>query len=172
MSVTKLFLQTPWWVVIVAGVLIGRGIKDLRPTTTPLPMLSIMPAVFTVGGLYELVRLFPLDMQTALLWSGATALGAILGLLVERMRPIRVDRHQRLIAMDGSKTTLLMMLTFLMLNFIINAVAGSDSSILSAPGFLFGSVGMSGVITGAFIGRLLCRWLAWMSQPSEHLAIS
>jgi hypothetical protein len=172
MSITNLFLQTPWWVVIVAGVLISRGIKDLRPTTTPLPMLGIMPAVFTIGGLYELVRLFPLDIQTVLLWSGATAIGAILGLLVERMRPMRVDRQQRRITMDGSKTTLVMMITFLMLNFIISAVAGTDLSILSAPGFLFVSVSMSGVITGAFIGRFLCWWLAWMSQPNDHLVIS
>jgi len=172
MLITNLFVQTPWWVVIVVGVLISRGIRDLRPTTTPLPMLGVMPAVFTVGGLYELVRLFPLDMQTVLLWSGAIAIGAILGLLIERMRPMRVDRQQRLITMDGSKTTLVMMITFLMLNFMINAVAGSDSSIFSTPWFLFISVGMSGVITGAFIGRLLCWWLAWMSQPNEHLVIS
>jgi hypothetical protein len=172
MSITNLFFQTPWWVVIVVAVLISRGIRDLRPTTTPLPMLGIMPAVFTVGGLYELVRLFPLEMQTFLLWSGATAFGAILGLLVERMRPMRVDRQQRLITMGGSGTTLVTMITFLMLNFIINAVAGSDSSIFSAPWFLFISVGMSGVITGVFIGRLLCWWLAWMSPPNEHLVIS
>jgi teichoic acid transport system permease protein len=172
MSITNLFLQTPWWVVIVAAVLISRGIRDLRPTTIPLPMLGIMPAVFAVGGLYELVRLFPFDMQSVLLWSGATAIGAILGLLVECMRPMRVDRQQRLITMGGSRTTLVMMITFLMLNFIINAVAGSDSSIFSTPWFLFISVGMSGVITGAFIGRLLCWWLAWRSQPNEHLVIS
>ena len=172
MLITNLFVQTPWWVVIVVGVLISRGIRDLRPTTTPLPMLGVMPAVFTVGGLYELVRLFPLDMQTVLLWSGAIAIGAILGLLIERMRPMRVDRQQRLITMDGSKTTLVMMITFLMLNFMINAVAGSDSSIFSTPWFLFISVGMSGVITGAFIGRLLCWWLAWMFQPTEQLVVS
>jgi hypothetical protein len=172
MSITNLFVQTPWWVVIVVGVLISRGIRDLRPTSTPLPMLGVMPAVFTVGGLYELVRLFPLDTQTVLLWSGAIAIGAILGLLIERMRPMRVDRQQRLITMGGSGTTLVMMITFLMLNFIINAVAGSGSAIFGTPWFLFISVGMSGVITGAFIGRLLCWWLAWMSQPNEDLVIS
>jgi hypothetical protein len=172
MSITNLFVQTPWWVVIVVGVLISRGIRDLRPTTTPLPMLGVMPAVFTVGGLYELVRLFPLDMQTVLLWSGAIAIGAILGLLIERMRPMRVDRQQRLITMGGSGTTLVMMITFLMLNFIINAVAGSGSAIFGTPWFLFISVAMSGVITGAFIGRLLCWWLNWMSQPNEDLVIS
>jgi hypothetical protein len=172
MLITNLFVQTPWWVVIVVGVLISRGIRDLRPTSTPLPMLGVMPAVFTVGGLYELVRLFPLDTQTVLLWSGAIAIGAILGLLIERMRPMRVDRQQRLITMGGSGTTLVMMITFLMLNFIINAVAGSGSAIFGTPWFLFISVGMSGVITGAFIGRLLCWWLAWMSQPNEDLVIS
>jgi len=135
-------------------------------------MLGVMPAVFTAGGLYELVRLFPLDMQTVLLWSGAIAIGAILGLLIERMRPMRVDRQQRLITMGGSGTTLVMMITFLMLNFIINAVAGSGSAIFGTPWFLFISVGMSGVITGAFIGRPLCWWLAWMSQSNEDLVIS
>jgi hypothetical protein len=53
---------------------LARGIRDLRPFAMPLPMLGITPAVFTAGGLYELVRRFSLDMQSVLLCSRAKGL--------------------------------------------------------------------------------------------------
>jgi hypothetical protein len=172
MSLVNLYFQTPWWVMIVFGVLIGRGIKDLRSTTTPLPKLAIMPAVFAVGGLYELVRVFPLDAPTVLLWLTAIAVGALTGSLIERTRPTQVDRPRRLVTLTGSRTTLALMIMFCVLNIALSAALGADPSLVGMTWFRFVSVGLSGAITGAFVGRFLCWWLAYHIRLNKQLAIS
>jgi teichoic acid transport system permease protein len=170
MSLTNLYFQTPWWVMIVFGVLIGRGIRDLKSTTTPLPMLAIMPAVFTIGGLYELVRVFPLDVPTVLLWLIAIAIGAVMGFLIERLRPTHVER--RLITLAGSRTTLTVMIMFCVLNVGLSAALGVDPALVGITWFRFAGVGLSGAITGAFVGRFLCWWLAYQIRLNKQFAIS
>ena len=171
MSLANLYFQTPWWVVIVFGVLIGRGIRDLRSSSTPLPMLAVMPAVFLAGGVYELVRVFPLEARTVPLWLLAVAGGALIGFLVERVRPTHVDRPRRRVTLAGSRTTLVLMLLFCALNIALSATLGTDPSLVGTPWFRFGSIGLSGAISGAFVGRFLCWWLAWRMRPRQHLAM-
>ena len=65
MKPADIIFNTPIWVWALLCLLLFLGIRALRPTTSPLWRVGILPAVFFVWGLYSLVMLYGLTLARA-----------------------------------------------------------------------------------------------------------
>ena len=89
--------HTPAWVWVLFIFLISRGIKARRPATVTLERLAIIPAIFLVWDIYDLVLYRTLTPATVALWTAGIFAGAALGyLLIKRAVITRADAPRTL----------------------------------------------------------------------------
>ncbi len=71
--------HTPAWVWVLFIFLISRGIKARRPATVNAGRLAIIPAIFLIWDIYDLVVYRTLTPGTVALWTAGILAGAALG---------------------------------------------------------------------------------------------
>lgn len=67
--------HTPAWVWVLFIFLISRGIKARRPATVTLERLAIIPAIFLIWDIYDLVVYRTLTPGTVALWTAGSSPG-------------------------------------------------------------------------------------------------
>jgi hypothetical protein len=74
--------HTPVWVWVLFIFLISRGIKARKPAIVTLEKLAIIPAIFLVWDIYDLVIYRQLTLTTVALWIAGIVAGAALGFML------------------------------------------------------------------------------------------
>ena len=54
-TISGILTHTPVWVYVLLVFLISRGIKARKPATVALEKLAIIPAIFLIWDLYDMV---------------------------------------------------------------------------------------------------------------------
>lgn len=89
--------HTPAWVWVLFIFLISRGIKARRSATVTLERLAIIPAIFLIWDIYDLVVYRTLTPGTVALWTAGILAGAALGYILIRQAVItRADAPRSL----------------------------------------------------------------------------
>src|SRR5262245_58858521 len=111
--ITAILAHTPIWVYVLFFFLVSRGVTALRAGEVTLAKLAVVPVLLTVWGVYDLVRIYGLSSASIVPWAGAACVGALVGWLLIRTRPVQVDRALGVIARPADYTVLpLVLLTF------------------------------------------------------------
>lgn len=148
-------VQTPVWVWVILAYLIFRGIKARRPAKTSLLKLSIIPAIFTVWSLVDLVRLYGVGAQTMGLWLTGLAFGMLVGWQLLAQADIQGDRMAGVINRPADFTLLpLLMITFAV-KYTFGAIAAISPDLLLNTTFRMADLLLSGAFTGIFIGKFI-----------------
>lgn len=63
--------HTPIWVWVLLAFLVTRGINAMKPGETSLSKLAIVPALFTVWGVWSINARYPASWEASALWGGA-----------------------------------------------------------------------------------------------------
>jgi hypothetical protein len=71
--------HTPVWVWVLFIFLISRGVKARKPATVTLEKLAIIPSIFLIWDIYDLVIYRQLSVATIALWMAGILAGAALG---------------------------------------------------------------------------------------------
>lgn len=73
--------HTPVWVWVLFIFLISRGIKARRPATVTLERLAIIPGIFLIWDIYDLIVYRTLTPGTVALWTAGILAGAALAIV-------------------------------------------------------------------------------------------
>lgn len=162
--------HTPLWVWILFGFLVWRGIAASRPSTTKLRRLAIIPGLLTVWGLHSLITQFPLGPASILTYVITMAIGGALGWAMVGRTNIRADKQKGLIRLPGSWSVLALILAIFVVKYAFGYLYAVDPALGSHPGFYLSDIGASGLITGAFVGKLVRYAALYRAAPHEDLA--
>lgn len=147
--------HTPYWVWAILAFLLWRGIDALKPSKTSLARLAVVPAIFTVWGLWSLHHRYGASIEAWGVWLLGIAIGAGIGWLLVRRQSISYD------AVDGHlhRTADYSLLPLLVLTFIVKYAF--EAALATAPAladntvFRMAHLLVSGGFTGVFIGKFL-----------------
>ncbi|MGH8086665.1 MAG: DUF6622 family protein, partial [Stenotrophomonas sp.] len=93
MNMLQLFVShTPLWVWALLAFLITRGVAAMKPGEVSLGRLAIVPALFTVWGLYSISARYGASWQAWATWLVGIAVGAGIGWMLLRRSTLTANR--------------------------------------------------------------------------------
>ncbi len=166
MEILQQFLvQTPIWVWALLAYLIFRGIKARQPGDTNLVMLAIIPVLFTAWGLFDLVTLYGVAIDTAGLWLAGIAVGAAVGWRIIARQKIVADRAAGTLHHPADFTLLPLLVVTFLVKYGFGVTAAVAPDLLAEPAFKVADLLLSGFFTGIFVGKYLRYLRVWYSAP-------
>lgn len=152
-TVSQFLAQTPWWVYVLFVYLVIRGVKGFKPGETTLSKVAIIPVVFTVWGLAELVRLYGLASDAIAIWIAGMVIGAIIGFFILRNATITVDPGTGVIHRPADYTLLPLVILIFAVKYTFGAIGAISPDLMMEPAFRVSDLGLSGLFTGTFVGK-------------------
>ena len=168
--ILQIITGTPVWVWALLAFLLFLGIRALQPATTPLWRVALLPTIFFVWGLSNLVALYGLTLQRAAPWLAALVLGTVIGMLIAGRQPIRADRQRRLVRTAGGPLTLVLILLIFAAKYVFGYLHATRPGAFVEARFWLSELALSGVLAGMFIGRFVGLWRQYRSAPHEDLS--
>jgi hypothetical protein len=148
-------VHTPWWVWILFGILLFRGITALKATTIPLINIFIIPAIFLVLSLYSVLgsdQLFTLLP----IWLLFFVLGIAIGWFLFQKIKIHIDKQHNLITIPGSPLLLIMLFSIFIIKYGFGYIAAIRPLLAQTLPFIASKTGLSAIIVGIFAARVIC----------------
>lgn len=139
--------HTPAWVWVLFIFLISRGIKARRSATVTLERLAIIPAIFLIWDIYDLVVYRTLTPGTVALWTAGILAGAALGYILIRQAVITRADAPRSLYRQADYTAL----PFMMLAFGVMSAVSPQT--MQQPAMSALAIVSGGVFAGVFIGK-------------------
>jgi hypothetical protein len=145
--------HTPWWVYVLLIFLISRGLRAMKPGQVTLQKLAIIPVLFTVWSLWDLVHIYGVTTQSVLVWVVGLLLGIAAGWLLVRRAAISVDPASGVIRHPADYTLLPLVLFTFAVKYTFGAISATSPDVLQQPTFLLADLGLSGLFSGIFVGK-------------------
>ena len=159
---------TPWWVFLLAALLVWLGVRALRPRVTSVVRVLITPAVFVTWGVVSFVAGGRWSPAFALAWLLPAFAGVAIAVLTVRMADLRVDRGARLVLVPASVLPLVRNLTVFSAKYVL-AIASAIHPEARAQLALWDVI-VSGVSAGYFLGWLARFVHTYRNAPTASLA--
>lgn len=155
-TIYEFLLQTPWWVYLLFVYLIKVGIGASKTKVVPLKKLVILPIIFTALSIHTMIVSFHFTSMVFIVWFASILVGTLFGYLLVYKHQFRVDKKQYLIELPGTWITLIMILAIFVSKYYFGYAMSADPAVVNNTVFEFTMLSVSGVITGLFIGRMIC----------------
>ncbi|MBW4239442.1 DUF6622 family protein [Enterobacter quasiroggenkampii] len=152
-QLTGILTHTPIWVWVLFVFLVSRGLRARRAATVTLEKLAIIPAIFLLWDIYDLVMYRTLSVATLSMWLAGILAGAALGYALIRPTAVTRAAAPRTLCRQADYTAL----PFMMLAFAVKYVLGVMSAIapqtLQQPAISALAIVSGGLFAGVFIGK-------------------
>jgi hypothetical protein len=157
--------HTPVWVWVLFIFLISRGLNARKPATVTLERLAIIPAIFLIWDIYDLVVYRDLTLATVALWVAGIVAGAALGYVLIKQTVITRTDAPRTLYRQPDYTALAFGVKYVL--GVMNALSPQT---LQQPAMSALAIVSGGVFAGVFIGkftRYVGVYLSSAPQPAE-----
>jgi hypothetical protein len=163
MTIIGFLSHTPPWVFVLLAYFVWRGVRAMRPADVTLPKLALLPAILTVWGGYELIRVYGLAPDVCGIWAAGLLIGIFIGFLVLRDAAISADPASGIIHRPADFTVLPLILVIFAVKYAFGAMAVINPAMLQEFSMRLADLGLSGVFTGIFIGKFAVYALRYLS---------
>ncbi|MBD1577429.1 MULTISPECIES: DUF6622 family protein [Vibrio] len=153
----EIIKNTPVWVWILLAYLVRRGITSLKPREVSVRRLLIIPMIFFIWGVYEIITTLTLTSLTLTLVIGSFTLG-VLGLLFVNRRFINQAKYNpdtMMVILPGQPISLLLILFAFISHYVFSVFVAVDPQIVKSASFVVIFCVLSGFSIGAFWGNTL-----------------
>ena len=155
MDIVRQFLvETPLWAWALLGYLIFKGVKARRPGDTTLVTMSMIPVVFTVWGLYDLLTLYGVT-PTGAFWLAGIAAGSAVGWFIASRFDIVADRAMGVLHRPADFSLLPLLLATFAIKYSFGVISAVAPQLLTQTGFQIADLTLSGLFTGIFVGKFV-----------------
>ena len=158
---------TPWWVFLLAAVLVWLGLRSLRPRVTTVVRVLMTPAVFIAWGLTSLTAGGGSSSLRVLVWLLTAMAGVAIAILTVRLQDLLVDRAHGRVLVPASLLPLVRNLVVFSAKYAL-AVAAVIHPEARGPIMLWDAA-VSGVSAGYFLGWAVRFALAYRTAPTADL---
>ena len=148
----QILSHTPLYVWAILGLLVWRGVVELREREVALRRMLVLPLVMLVLSLHDMALKFGLTAATLLAWVLGCAAAALLAWKVGRSRIVSATAAGRVV-LRGSAVPLAMMLAIFLTKYLTAVTLAIRPG--SAGELALAICAVYGVFNGWFLGRLL-----------------
>jgi hypothetical protein len=145
--------HTPVWVWVLFIFLVSRGIKARRPATVTLERLAIIPAIFLIWDIYDLVVYRTLTPGAVALWAVGILSGAVLGYFLIKQAVITRAEAPRSLYRQADYTALPFMMLAFGVKYVLGVMSAVSPQTMQQPAMSALAVVSGGVFAGVFIGK-------------------
>ena len=168
--ITGVVSHTPIWVWVLFVFLISRGVKARKPATVTLEKLAIIPSIFLIWDIYDLVIYRQLSVATIALWMAGILAGAATGYVLIKPTAINRAAAPRSIFRQADYTALPFMMLAFGVKYVLGVMNALSPQALQQPAMSALAIVSGGVFAGVFIGkftRYVGVYLSSAPQPAE-----
>jgi hypothetical protein len=158
---------TPWWVFLLAAVLVWLGLRSLRPSVTTVVRILVTPAVFITWGIASLTVGGRSSPTFVVVWLLTAVAGLVVAMLTVRLQDLLVDRVHRLVLVPASLLPLLRNLVVFSAKYALTVAAIIHPE--TRGQVMVWDVAVSGVSAGYFFGWTVRFALAYRNTPTTDL---
>ncbi|MBB1200847.1 hypothetical protein EGM70_11150 [Enterobacteriaceae bacterium 89] len=151
--IVHMLTGTPVWVYVLFVFLLIRGVKSRRPATVSLTRQAVIPLIFLVWDLYDLVKYRHLSPTIVAVWIGVLVVGAAVGYSLIRPERVRRGEEAGTILRQPDYSALPLMMTAFLIKYVFGVMAAVAPLTLARPGVGMASVAVGGLFAGSFIGK-------------------
>ena len=155
--------HTPLWAFGVLALLVLFGVQALRPRTTALWRLLVVPAVFIGWGVVSLMARSAQSPALLFDWLGTGTIGFAIAWVSTSLAGLRVDRVAGLVQLPGSIVPLIRNLGIFLAKYFLAASAAVTPALATA--LAPWDIGISGLSSGFFAGWLIKFALKYRREP-------
>ncbi len=148
--------HTPWWVYLLFVYLILLGIKASKTRMVSLRKLFVIPLFFTFISIHTLFTSFSINAFSLSVLVGSILVGTLAGWAQIIRYQLKIDKQHGVIQIPGSWVTLALILVIFASKYYFGYELATDPQLVKQTGFEFSMLGISGLTTGLFVGRLAC----------------
>lgn len=163
-------VHTPWWVYALLIYLITVGVYASKTRVVSLKKLFVLPAIFLAMS----VNTFISSVQIHFLTISAYLLSLLLGIgggwMLVQQQDLKIDKQRDLIQIPGSWVTLVLTLIIFAAKYYFGYALATDPEKAHDTFFEIMMLGVSGICTGLFMGRLGCYLVRRNRDPHHDLA--
>lgn len=157
---SQIFKGTPFWVWIILVLLVGLGLRQLKPRTVKRHTVLIAPIVFLLVGLMGAGR-GPVGLTAWALMLFSTAVATFF--IWQPKSTVGFDSSSDRLTLPGSIVPLLLMLAIFLLNYVINVTLAIHPALKSTLFWQVGPGSFIRCVIGNFYGAR--RYTVWHESP-------
>ncbi|HBE9077974.1 hypothetical protein [Serratia fonticola] len=147
--------KTPVWVYVLFIFLLMRGIKARKPATVSLEKLAIVPAIFLLWDIYDLVAHHQLTVSSLLMWCSGLVIGAFIGYRLVNPAQITVASEMRSINRPADYSVLPLMMVAFVIKYILGVIGSVSPETLQQPSGHAVAIVSGGLFAGLFVGKFI-----------------
>lgn len=151
----QVLTHTPYWVWGILVLLVGLGLRMMKPRQVSARQLAMLPLVMTVYSLVSLYASFGAQPILLPAWGSGVAMALGLGYWLINPRGVQYDSTTQMFTLPGSVLPMLLMLAIFAVKFVTGFAAAQVPMLLADPQF----VGMMSLVSGLLSGGFLIRCL-------------
>lgn len=155
-NIWQALTHTPWWVYLILLMVVHASVRALKPHKIPLRKLFFLPVIFAFFSVHTLVTHFSITLFSVGTFSVAHAIGIFIGCLQVSRISFRYDKKNKLFEMPGTWTTLINISIIFATKYYFGFEIAEDPKLLENTHFELALLGVNGITTGMFLGRLAC----------------
>ncbi len=148
-------IHTPFWVYLILLFLISRGIKARRPATVALEKLAIIPAIFLLWDIYDLLVFRKLTLATGSLWLVGLLSGAAMGYILIKRTAVARAAAPRSIYREADYSALPFMMLAFAVKYVLGVMSAIAPDVLLRPGVSAFAIITGGLFAGVFVGKFV-----------------
>ncbi|QDK17618.1 hypothetical protein [Leclercia adecarboxylata] len=153
--VSGVLIHTPFWVYLILLFLISRGIKARRPATVALEKLAIIPAIFLLWDIYDLLVFRKLTLATGSLWLVGLLSGAAMGYILIKRTAVARAVAPRSIYREADYSALPFMMLAFAVKYVLGVMSAIAPDVLLRPGVSAFAIITGGLFAGIFVGKFV-----------------
>jgi hypothetical protein len=164
MSLAAIVHGTPIWVWVLLVVLLSRGFKALNSGTSPLSKLAIVPVIFAVWGIAQLVSDPLAGWSAAIAWTIGALAGIAGGVFIASRTRFIVDPVANTVMLPGSMVPLTLIVAIFATKFWLGVEMATVTDPASLGLYVLLGAAVSGIVAGVFGGRFITYWRAMSAR--------
>lgn len=153
--ISGILIHTPVWVYLILLFLISRGIKARKPATVALEKLAIIPAIFLLWDIYDLLVFRKLTLASGSLWLVGLLSGAAIGYLLIKRTAIARATAPRSIYREADYSALPFMMLAFAVKYVLGVMSAIAPEVLQRPGVSAFVIITGGLFAGVFVGKFV-----------------
>ncbi len=153
--ISGILIHTPVWVYLILLFLISRGIKARKPATVALEKLAIIPAIFLLWDVYDLLVFRKLTLATGSLWLVGLLSGAAMGFILIKRTAVARAAAPRSIYRGADYSALPFMMLAFAVKYVLGVMSAIAPEVLQRPGASAFAIITGGLFAGVFVGKFV-----------------
>ena len=150
-----IIVHTPLSVWALFIYLLVRGIKARQPATVQLEKLLIVPAIFLIWDIYDLIAFRPPTVGTWTMWVTGVLAGTAIGYKLINPKRIQPGSEPRSLQRPGDYSVLPLMMIAFLTKYVFAVLTAISPAAMAQPGLSGFAVVSGGVFAGTFMGKFM-----------------